>query len=108
MPPVDAPLRVRDPAGLSQNRVGERRRVPPHPAASPHRDPESPGPGAPVPPATAPHLPALAPIRDNFRWHGDVFVAVYEVPPRKVDPACYADPCCLDDAFGRRGPGAAP
>src|SRR5918997_99168 len=101
MPPVDAPLRVREPERLPQNLVGELRLAPRHPA-SPRRDPESPGPGTLVRPATAPHLPALAPTRDSFRWHGDVFVAIYEVTPRKVGAACYADPGGLDDVFGRR------
>src|SRR5687767_14140246 len=84
--PVNAPLRIRQPKGLPQKAVGQRRRAPLHPV-SPHRDPESPGPGAPEPPATAPHLPALAPSRDSFRRHGDVFVAVDKVTPRKVGAA---------------------
>src|SRR5687768_10287534 len=101
MPSVDVPLRVRTPAGLSQNPVGERRRAPRHPA-SPRREPKSPGPSAPEPPATAPQLPALAPPLDSFRWHGDVFVSVDEVTPRKIGPACYADPGGLDETLGRR------
>src|SRR5215211_3850833 len=100
MPSIDAPLRVREPAGLPENPVGERR-APRHPA-SPQREPESPGPSAPEPPVTAPHLPALAPPLDRFRWHGDVFVAVDQITPRKVCPACYADPGGLDDALRGR------
>src|SRR5215210_2842777 len=101
MPPVDVPLRVRGPAGPSQNPVGERRRRAPRHPASPHREPESPGPSAPEPSATAPHLPALAPPRDSFRWHGDVIIAVDEVTPRKIGPACNADPGGLDKTLGR-------
>src|SRR5215210_4677856 len=99
MPPVDAPLRVREPAGLPQNPVGERRRAPLHPA-SPLRVPEALGPNAPPPGVTG--LPVLAPPRDSLRWYGDVFVAVDQVTPWKVGPACYADPGSLDDALRRR------
>src|SRR5215210_3137370 len=98
---INAPPRVRTPAGLPQNPVGKRRRAPLHPA-SPHREPEIRGRSAPEPPATAPHLPALAPPRDSFRWHRNVFVAVDEVTPRKIGPACYADPGSLDETLGRR------
>src|SRR5215218_9203347 len=102
MPPVDALLRVREPASLPQNPAGEWRRQAPLHQASPRREPESHASSAPEPPVTAPHLPALAPSQDSFRGHGDVFVAVYEVTPRKVGPASYADPGGLDDTFGRR------
>src|SRR5215207_7592751 len=101
MPPVDVPLRVREPPGLSQNPVGELRRAPRHPA-SPYREPEGPGPSAPELPVTASHLPALAPPQDSLRWHRDVFVTVDQITPRKVCPACYADPGGLDDALGQR------
>ena len=42
--------------------------------------------------------------RDNFRWRGDMFVAVDKVTPRKVCPARNADPGGLDDALGARLP----
>jgi membrane peptidoglycan carboxypeptidase len=67
-----------------------------------HREPECPGPSAPEPPVTAPHLPALAQPQDRLRWHGDVFVTVDQITPRKVGPACYAEPGGLDDTLGRR------
>src|SRR5215212_2694104 len=99
MAPVHAPPRIREPAGLPQHPVGERRRARLHPA-SPLRVPEALGPNAPVPGVTG--LPVLAPPRDSLRWYGDVFVAVNQVTPRKVGPACYADPSGLDDTLRRR------
>src|ERR671922_252039 len=101
MPPVGVSPRVREPAGLSQNPFGEWRRAPRHPA-SPHREPEGPWPSAPEPPVTPSHLPALAPPQDSLRWRGDVFITVDQITPRKVCPACYADPGGLDDTLGQR------
>src|ERR687896_660683 len=98
MTPVDAPLRVRELAGLPQNPVGERRRALLHPASL-LRVPEALGPHAPGPRVTG--LLVLAPPQGSLRWYGDVFVAVDEVTPRKVGSACYADPGGLDDALGR-------
>src|SRR5918999_5513196 len=95
---VNAPPRVREPAGVPQNPVGERRRAPRHPA-SPQ---DILGPNEPVPGVTRLHLPVLAPPRDSPRWDGDVFISVDEVTPRKVGPACYVDPGGLHDALRRR------
>ena len=88
-------------AGRRQNPVGpQRRRALQHPV-SPLREPDILGPDAPELSVTGPHLPVLAPPRDSLRWHGDVFVAVDQVTPRKVGPACNTDPGGLDDALRR-------